>query len=140
MMKSRATKKQVGENIIFVLAVTIQFATPCKSKQPVVKASDKTKPKSNPMQWSNDLAQSETKDSVEIDIHRDSQSFLELSKQYLNQIRELNRKLNLIIASPKTDTSSSFPKAALIMALGVAGSQAKIEELFSLQRQYSHQS
>ena len=62
----------------------------------------------------------------------DSQSFLELRKQYLKQIRDLNRTLNLIIASAKADIYSSSPKGALVMALSVADSQAKINDLFSV--------
>ena len=55
-------------------------------------------------------------------IDRDSQSFLELGKLYLHQIRKLNKTLNLIIESAKADTYSSSPKGALVTVFGVAGS------------------
>ena len=80
---------------------TMQFATSCKSRQPegIVPANN-TEPNTHPMDWEQDIAQ--ISDRAKID--RDSQSFLELGKQYLHQIRELNKTLNLIIESAKTDT------------------------------------
>ena len=61
-------------------------------------------------------------------IDWDSQSFIELGKQYLHQIREVNRSLNLIIESAKAETYTNLPKGALVTVLGLAGSQAQINK------------
>ena len=119
MKQSRANKKQVSNNIVFVPRTTMQFNTSCKSRHPeVIVPVNNTESNTHPMDWGK--------------MDRDSQSFIELGKQYLHQIREVNRSLNLIIESTKAETYSNSPKGSLVTILGLAGSQAKINELFAV--------
>ena len=65
-------------------------------------------------------------------MNQDSQTLRKLSKQYIQQIRLANRSLNFIIENTKAQTYTSSPQRSLAALLGLATSQARINELFTI--------